>query len=342
MSRRTALLVAGAVGAVLLLAVLVGLSDLQDLRMRIWQVRWPWMLPAAVASLLSYACIGWCQCSILRLLGHHLPFATLAQAATVATVINRTLRSAGASGFAFLAWFASRFGVPPAPVLLSTLGFNLLTHVLLTATFTIGTLALAAAHLLGRAADRRLLLTYACVAAAYVASLAVMVVAIGSERLRTRWTAVLRRIAERVGRWLGRDAAAARAERFVDNLVAAGHEIARRFRQTAPAWGLALLRITLSVIALWLCLVAVSQPVSLPVLVLGYAAGKVVGVLSFIPTGLGLVEGSIVGVLAAFGVPYEAALLAALLNRAVYHVLPAIVAMLVFGPMLRSRTGSAA
>ena len=60
-----------------------------------------------------------------------------------------------------------------------------------------------------------------------------------------------------------------------------------------------------------------------------------VGALSFVPGGLGLVEGSLVGVFVAFGLEYEAALLAALLWRVLYHLLPAAIALLVLGPLLK-------
>ena len=81
---------------------------------------------------------------------------------------------------------------------------------------------------------------------------------------------------------------------------------------------------------------AAGAPVALGVLLLAYTASKTAGVVSFIPAGLGLVEGSMVAVLSSFGVSYEAALLGALLNRAVYHLLPAALALIFFGPLLRS------
>ena len=46
-------------------------------------------------------------------------------------------------------------------------------------------------------------------------------------------------------------------------------------------------------------------------------------------------DGSLAGSLTLLGAPYEAALLAALVHRVAYHVVPALVAALLGGPLLR-------
>jgi hypothetical protein len=144
-----------------------------------------------------------------------------------------------------------------------------------------------------------------------------------------------RRLAGRLGSRLGRAGFEARVDAFFTRVVAAARQLVSSRWQTAGAWAWAAARLAFSVASLAACLPAVGVRVDLPVLVLAYAAGKVAGMLSLVPAGLGLVEGSLAGVLTAFGTPYEAALLVALLYRVAYHFVPTTVALVFFGPMLR-------
>ena len=92
-------------------------------------------LLAVLAALLSYACIGGCQRSLLSLVGHPQPLGTLVGACFVSTVANRSIRSGGATGYALLAWLVGRRGVPASAVLSSTAGFLLLTNSLFAGMF---------------------------------------------------------------------------------------------------------------------------------------------------------------------------------------------------------------
>lgn len=87
--------------------------------------------------------------------------------------------------------------------------------------------------------------------------------------------------------------------------------------------------------AFWLCLESVGQPVSVEVLVAGFAVGMNVGVVSLVPGGVGVQEGSQAGVLALFGVPFGTALLAAVLFRFVYYLVPFVASLPLYYIVLR-------
>ena len=84
---------------------------------------------------------------------------------------------------------------------------------------------------------------------------------------------------------------------------------------------------TFSLVAMYFCFDALGEPLKLGVLTTGYAIGVLAGVLSMIPGGLGVQEGSMAGIYALLGVPLQTAILAAVLFRVVYYFIPYLVSL---------------
>ena len=72
----------------------------------------------------------------------------------------------------------------------------------------------------------------------------------------------------------------------------------------------------------WVCFQALGGDAGLGVITTGFAVGVAVGVMSMVPGGLGVQEGSMAGTYHLLGVPLEEAVLAAMLFRAVYYWRP--------------------
>lgn len=331
MSRRASLLAAGGFVALLLLALLFGLSDLKELSARARDLRPVPALLAVAAALLSYAAIGGVQRGLLRLLGHELPLRSLVPACFVATVANRNLRSGGATGFAVLAWLLARRGVPSGAVLGSTAGFLLMTNALF------GLLFIAAAVVAAITIEDApiVVAVLGLAAAGFLVSLVAGAAAVFHDGLRARWSRRLLSWVETIGRRAGRPHWKERVTGFLSRFDAAARLLLERRGSTGPAWAWAGLRISASVACLWLAVAATGAQLGPAVLLLAYTSGKVAGTLSIVPAGLGVVEGSLAGVLTALGLEYEQALLAALTWRATYHLAPAAVALAAYGPLLR-------
>lgn len=330
MTRRGRLLAAGGIVALLLCALLLGLSDFGDLLRRARELRLRESLLAGCAALLSYACIGGCQRSLLALLGHELPLLTLVRASFVSTVANRSIRSGGATGFALLAWLLGKRGVPSSAVLSSTAGFLLMTNAIFAGLF-VAAVPVAAATFGGGGA----VLVLALAATGFLATLLVGGRVVLHEGARARWSRRALSLVDRLGARFRRPSWAERATGFLSRFDAAARLLVQRRDRTGAAWAWATVRVAGSVACLWLSVAAVGPRLGLAALLLAYTVSKVVGAISFVPGGLGLIEGSLVGVFVGFGLAYEEALLAALLIRVVYHLLPAAVALLLLGPLLR-------
>lgn len=76
------------------------------------------------------------------------------------------------------------------------------------------------------------------------------------------------------------------------------------------------------VVVIWFCFQALGSDVEFGVTVTGFAIGVAAGVMSMVPGGIGVQEGSIVGAYHLLGVPLEEAVLASILFRAVYYMVP--------------------
>jgi uncharacterized protein (TIRG00374 family) len=90
-----------------------------------------------------------------------------------------------------------------------------------------------------------------------------------------------------------------------------------------------------SVVALWFCFDALGDPIGAGVLLTGFAIGITAGVLSMVPGGLGVQEGSMAGIYALLGVPFHQAVLASILFRVVYYLVPYVVSLGFYWRLLR-------
>jgi len=71
------------------------------------------------------------------------------------------------------------------------------------------------------------------------------------------------------------------------------------------------------------------------VLLTGFTLGITAGAVSMVPGGLGIQDGSMAGLYALLGVPLQKAVLASILFRLVYYLVPYLVSLIFYGRLLR-------
>ncbi len=98
----------------------------------------------------------------------------------------------------------------------------------------------------------------------------------------------------------------------------------------------------MTLLSLWLCFESVGQSPGLGVLLAGYGIGLALGMVSLLPGGLGVQEGSMAGVYALLGVPFGEAVAVAALFRAVHYFVPFMASLVLYREMLRSGAGGSA
>jgi len=89
-----------------------------------------------------------------------------------------------------------------------------------------------------------------------------------------------------------------------------------------------------TLLILWGGFVAVNYPIPLSFVVVGFAVGIILSLVSFVPGGLGVMEGSMAAIFASLSVPFETAVVAVLIFRVAYYVLPMIISVFFFRGML--------
>jgi uncharacterized protein (TIRG00374 family) len=87
--------------------------------------------------------------------------------------------------------------------------------------------------------------------------------------------------------------------------------------------------------SLWVCFWALGINLPFGVLLVGFFVGIVIGFVSIIPGGIGIQEGSMAGVYALLGVHFSQAIIAVLLFRLIYYVIPFVPAVILYGGLLK-------
>lgn len=95
------------------------------------------------------------------------------------------------------------------------------------------------------------------------------------------------------------------------------------------------------VAAIWFCFAALGIQLHIGVMLSGFFIAIAAGALSMVPGGMGVQDGSMAGVYALLGVPFGPALLAAVLFRVVYYLVPFALGLAVYGRLMRTKSHSA-
>src|SRR5207247_9288295 len=100
-------------------------------------------------------------------------------------------------------------------------------------------------------------------------------------------------------------------------------------RLLAPA-GWILLDWMLTSASLWSACRAVNSPIAPGLVIIGFGVGIVLSLVSLVPGGLGVMESAMTAAFVSLSVPFEPALVAVLLFRVAYYVLPLLVSLFFF------------
>jgi uncharacterized protein (TIRG00374 family) len=316
-----------------LIVLLVWLSDTRELLRTAAAIRPVAFVLPVLLTLLSYGAMSRSYQGIAAAAGIRLSFREWLRITFVSNPVNYMVTTAGLSGFAVRMFLLSQCGVASGRAVLISLvqtfltNFTLLLFILLGFTSLVVRRSLPAPAL--AAASTALVL--------FAGLLAWAVVLMYQRRLRRRTLffiadaghRILRRL---VPRWTpGR----VRLWRFQHNLNE-GLEflLARKDQMLAPA-GWIMLDWLLTIAILWAAFRAVNYPIPPGLVVVGFAVGICISLISFVPGGLGVMEGSMTAVFSSLDVPWESAFLAVVIFRVAYYVLPLLVSLGLFHGVMR-------
>lgn len=286
----------------------------------------------AICAVVSYMVMALSYQGIARGAGYHVSFAEMFKITLVANTVNYLISTGGLSGFAVRMYFFIRNGVPSGTAVTISLVQTFLTNTILM--FFVG-IGFAYLFQSGRLEGLALLTTGLMLVISLLLAVGAIVLLVHRQlRRRTLFllaegaNAVLHRLAPR------RKPARVRIWRFQRNLNQ-GIEflLARKRSMLAPTlWIIFDWWVTLLI--LWGAFVAVGYPIPMTWVIVGFAVGIVLSLISLVPGGLGVMEGSMATVFVSLSVPFETAVVAVLIYRVAYYVLPMIISLFFFRGML--------
>lgn len=302
-----------------MLGVVVVIADWEEIRNIMSAAEWQPLPVAILFTLISYACISYSFALVSGLLGVRVNRHTLAEIGFVSTVINHVLTSGGAAGYSIRYILMKRHRVNSQDILAVSI-----LHFYLTSLVMLGMLPVGLLYLFANSTVSGGLATFMLV----MASLLIVVFIFGfglifSKSMRRIALSPLGRV---VGRLFRRD-----ITEMLNDFDITMYKGVKAMRKHP---GVILLIMALVVIdwitsagVLWLSFVALGDPVEPGVLMTGFVIGIMAGVLSMIPGGLGVQEGSMAGIFALLGVSLDQALLASILFRVIYFFFPYALSM---------------
>jgi glycosyltransferase 2 family protein len=320
-------LAGGFVLGVLLLVAIVLIADGRELLNVIGQIDLVtlWLPLACTAG--SYAAMARSYQRIADLAGIRIGFFESLKISLVSTAANYLLSTGGLSGIAMRSYyFSQRHRATWGAAVSISLAQTVVTNLVLFTFLFWGLLVLILHDDVRRgsalAAGTFFLVSFAL--------FLLIIAVVASRRARQRVFGALLRLADRLARPFGARGHVIREklEEFeielhagVDFLIASGH---RMWVPVVYIW----LDWFLMMATLYAAFVCVQQPVAMGVVVVGFAVGVFLSIVNLIPGGLGIMEGSMAALFAGLGVPLGTAVVATLLYRAFYYLLPLLISVL--------------
>jgi uncharacterized protein (TIRG00374 family) len=254
----------------------------------------------------------------------------------VANSMNYLVSTGGLSGFAVRMYFFTRLGIPSQTAVIISLAQTFLTNCMLLLFLLGGFVYVFTSHTLtGSALVVTLVMLVLFVIAAVLAALLLL-----HARLRRR---TLFRTAQ-AAHWVLHRVTPHRAPprthiwRYQFNLNRGIEFLLERKRQMLAPLLYIIADWIFTILILHTAFLTLRHPIHPGYVIVGFAVGIVLTFVTVIPGGLGVMEGSTAAMFASFGVPFETAVLAVLLFRLTYTLMPLLVSLFFLHGMLLAGT----
>jgi glycosyltransferase 2 family protein len=307
---------------------LLVLSDLSEVSRVIQQANWKSLSGALLFTALSYVCISYSFAVLSRALGVNMKRGELAVICFVTTVLNHVVTTGGVAGLSIRYLAMERHGVP----LRTTLAISAL-HFYLTSLDMLVMLPVGAAILLLNAQlspPVMYLVGAMTVVLGCVAIISTLLIFAAPVR---KWVL---RIADKAAKRILRGDYSDPLNRFEQSMEDGIRGMVKKPASIILVMSLTAIDWIFSVAALGFCFQAFGPTPAPGVLISGFVLGIMAGVISMVPGGFGVQEGSMAGVFALLGVPFAQAVVAVLVFRAVYYLLPYLASLPFYWRLLRS------
>jgi len=340
---RVVLLLAVAAGLGLLVA-LVLLAGWQELSTELRDIPLQSLGGPLLFSVLSYAAMARSYQRIADAAECRLWFPAWLRITVVSNTVNYVITSAGLSGFAVRMYLLSQEGIRSGRAVLISLVQTFLTNFTLLFFILGGFVSLVIREQLEGGA----LFAASALLSAFAGVLVYAMVLVVNARLRKLtlyWVAV---VAHRALRRLvpSRAPRITRIWRFQHQLdQGLAFLLARKARMVSPTLWICFDWLLTGGV-LWAAFHALDHPLPLGTVMVGFGVGIFAALIAFVPGGLGVMDASMTGAFVLLGAPKHKALLAVLMFRLCYQLIPLVISVglahAVFRKALRGEVAAAA
>lgn len=303
---------------------------------KIWQtVQTKYLVLSVISSALIYISMGMSLYEVLRIMGRRIGRSAAIGIALVSTTVNYAVSSLGASGFALRAHLLNRRRVPFGTCVTASIVITVLLYFVLAVIILQGSILM----LFHSSATPVQLLKNFGIIVVMCAVCAVITALLFNNELRYKSIRKLFRLLNKVlFHGFGALIRKGHYDDFMDQLdegIALIHKKKKKMTWTivyvCADW-------LFTILVLFFAFRAVGVHITAGVLVAGFAIGMVTTLIPILPGGLGAMELAMTAVYAQMGIDWDAALMATLIYRVVYYILPGIVSVFIYWGLQLSAT----
>jgi uncharacterized protein (TIRG00374 family) len=300
--------------AITVVGVILVAADWQSMRRVLAEADWRYIPIVLVLTFLSYGFYSYGFAVVAQMLDIGMRKRELAVVCFISTVVNHVLTAGGVVGYSLRYLLMNMYKVSFKDVISSSI-----FHVYLTSLDMLTILPLSFIYLMVHATVPQ----GAAVAlgAMTLIFLGVLILSTGFVIFPTLRQPIIRFLAYLGLKILRRDYRAWFTQ-LDESMNRGGQAIHKRPILLAWIMVLTLADFICSIAAMGFIFKSLGTTVPTGVLVTGYVIGIMAGLLSMVPGGFGIQEASMAGIYALLGVPFEVAVLAAILFRFLYYLVP--------------------
>lgn len=313
--------------------LLIGLFDIRKIAGVAQKIEPLTLLLAFLSTVSSYALIGLALGRLLELVGERLSFREIFAISWVSTSLNYLISTGGVGGLTMRILLLRKKRISFSDTFLVSF-----VHTLLINSVLIGFVIFGFGYILIRGKLR----TYQYLASGAILAVALVLtlLAAGSvvdRAFRERFIDFFYRLINWFSFKLAKKLVLSKSllsefksdfHRGISLMLAKKGEIFLPTLYVSLDWFFCLMTLHLS-------FVAIDYPISPGILVVGFAVGIFVSLISIVPGAIGIMEGSMAAIYFGLGVPPEIAIIAVLVYRFVYYVFPFMTSLVLYRPLFK-------
>ncbi len=300
----------------------------KDSFIKIWrEVSTKYLFLSLLSSVLIYVSMGMSLYEVLRIMGRKIGRGAAVGIALVSTTVNYVVSSLGVSGFALRAHLLNRRRVPFGMCVTASIVITVLLYFVLAIIILQGSILMC---INSSATTMQLLKNFILIVVMCVVCAAVTAFLFNNE-WRSKWVRRIFRLINKVLFHVFRALIPkGKYDDFVDQLDEGIDLIHKKKKKLTWTIIYVCADWLFTILVLYFAFRAVGVHITAGVLVAGFAVGMVTTLIPLLPGGLGAMELAMTAVYAQMGINWDAALMATLIYRVVYYILPGIVSIFIY------------